>query len=100
MKNFTVLLSLLMIASCNQSTEETTQEQEQTSIAQEVKVTAVESDLKCHICPGFIIIRKGDKVDTLKYGSWGKPTNHIYFKKERQFPRFFFSAIQATFNMN
>ncbi len=84
MKNFTVLLSLLMIASCNQSTEEATQEQEQTSIAQEVKVTAVESDLKCHMCPGYILIQKGDKIDTMKTGSWGKPTNHIYFKKDNK----------------
>ena len=96
MKNFTVLLSLLMIASCNQSTEEATQEQEQTSIAQKVKVTAVESDLKCHMCPGYILIQKGDQIDSIASGVWGKPSKYIHFENDQRqfiaFPGGYFSG--------
>tara|TARA_B100001059_G_scaffold235786_1_gene282803 strand:+ start:1078 stop:1641 length:564 start_codon:yes stop_codon:yes gene_type:complete len=95
MKNITLLLSLLMIASCSQPNEEVTKE-EQSSITEKVTVTAVESDLKCHMCPGFILIQKGDKIDTMKTGSWGKPSDHIYFQKDNRhyiaFPGGYFSG--------
>ena len=32
----------------------------------------------CHTCPGYIIIKNGEAIDTLKMGSWGIPPN---FKK-------------------
>ena len=103
MKNITVLLLLLIIASCNQRTEEITQEQEQNSIIEEVTVTAVESDLKCHMCPGYILIQKGDEIDTMKTGSWGKPSDHIYFQKDNRhyiaFPGGYFSGGTSETNI-
>ena len=102
MKNIAVLLSLLIITSCNQPNEEVTKEEqdlitEKVSVtAEKVSVTAVESDLKCHMCPGFILIQKGDKIDTMKTGSWGKPSDHIYFQKDNRnyiaFPGGYFSG--------
>jgi len=43
-------------------------------------VTAKSNSVDCHMCPGFIIIEKGLKKDTLKMGSWGSPPNFNQFK--------------------
>ena len=43
-----------------------------------LKEIAVQND--CHMCPGFIIIEKGLKKDTLKMGSWGSPPKFNQFK--------------------
>ena len=43
-------------------------------------ITAKSNSVDCHMCPGFIIIEKGLKKDTLKMGSWGSPPNFHQFK--------------------
>lgn len=43
-------------------------------------VTAKSNSVDCHMCPGFIIIEKGLKKDTLKMGSWGSPPKFNQFK--------------------
>jgi hypothetical protein len=46
----------------------------------EVSVTAEYNSQDCHMCPGYILIRKGNTIDTLKSGSWGRPPSFLEFK--------------------
>ena len=46
----------------------------------EVTVTAEDNTQDCHMCPGYILIEKGNSIDTLKNGSWGKPLSFNQFK--------------------
>ena len=43
-------------------------------------VRAKSNSVDCHMCPGFVIVQKGLKKDTLKMGSWGSPPKFNQFK--------------------
>lgn len=45
-----------------------------------VSVTAENNTQDCHMCPGYILIKRGNTTDTLKRGSWGKPPYFHQFK--------------------
>ena len=52
----------------------------------EITITSKNSKLDCHMCPGYILIEKGNAIDTLKMGSWGSPPPFEQFKyKKRDF---------------
>ena len=52
----------------------------------EITITSKNSTLDCHMCPGYILIEKGNAIDTLKMGSWGSPPPFEQFKyKKRDF---------------
>ena len=52
----------------------------------EITVTSKKSTLDCHMCPGYILIEKGNTIDTLKMGSWGSPPPFEQFEyKKRNF---------------
>ena len=46
----------------------------------EVTVTSENNAQDCHMCPGYILIKKGNTTDTLKRGSWGRPPSFHEFK--------------------
>ena len=46
----------------------------------EVTVKAENNTQDCHMCPGYILIERGNTIDTLKGGSWGKPLSFHQFK--------------------
>ena len=46
----------------------------------EVTVTAENDSQDCHMCPGYLLIKRGNTIDTLKRGSWGQPPNFNQFK--------------------
>ncbi|MFT5951672.1 MAG: hypothetical protein ACI9AU_000384 [Bacteroidia bacterium] len=46
----------------------------------EVTVTAENNSQDCHMCPGYLLIERGNTIDTLKMGSWGKPPSFNQFK--------------------
>ena len=52
----------------------------------EITITSKNSTLDCHMCPGYILIEKGNTIDTLKMGSWGSPPLYQQFEyKKRNF---------------
>lgn len=52
----------------------------------EITITSKNSKLDCHMCPGYILIEKGNTIDTLKLGSWGSPPPFEKFEyKKRNF---------------
>ena len=52
----------------------------------EVIVTAEDNTQDCHMCPGYLLIERGNTIDTLKRGSWGSPPAFKQFKyKKRDF---------------
>ena len=52
----------------------------------EITITSKKSTLDCHMCPGYILIEKGNTIDTLKIGSWGSPPPFEQFEyKKRNF---------------
>ena len=52
----------------------------------EITITSKNSKLDCHMCPGYILIEKGNTIDTLKMGSWGSPPPFEQFRyKTRDF---------------
>lgn len=57
-----------------------------TSVDDEITITSKKSKLDCHMCPGYILIEKGNTIDTLKMGSWGSPPPFEQFEyKKRNF---------------
>ena len=46
----------------------------------EVTVKAENNTQDCHMCPGYILIERGNTIDTLKGGSWGKQLSSNQFK--------------------
>ena len=46
----------------------------------EITITSKNSTLDCHMCPGYILIEKGNAIDTLKMGSWGSPPPFEQFR--------------------
>jgi hypothetical protein len=51
-----------------------------------VTVRAENNIQDCHMCPGYLLIERGNTIDTLKMGSWGSPPNFIQFKaKDRDY---------------
>ena len=90
MKNIAILLLPLIVASCYQPSEEVNQEKEQEIESNdEIIITSIVSDLECHMCPGYILVQKGDRLDSIESGIWGKPGTYIPFKKdERNFIAF------------
>lgn len=57
-----------------------------TSVDDEITITSKNSKLDCHMCPGYILIEKGNTIDTLKLGSWGSPPPFEKFEyKKRNF---------------
>ena len=46
----------------------------------EVTVTAENNSQDCHMCPGYLLIKRGNTIDTVKMGSWGKPPSFNQFK--------------------
>jgi hypothetical protein len=46
----------------------------------EVIVTAENNSQDCHMCPGYLLIERGNTLDTVKRGSWGKPPSFNQFK--------------------
>ena len=46
----------------------------------EITVTAENNTQDCHMCPGYLLIERGNTIDTLKRGSWGQPPNFNQFK--------------------
>ena len=52
----------------------------------EITISSKNSKLDCHMCPGYILIEKGNTIDTLKLGSWGSPPPYEQFEyKKRNF---------------
>ena len=45
-----------------------------------VTVTAKKNTQDCHMCPGYLLIERGNTIDTLKRGSWGQPPSFNQFK--------------------
>lgn len=57
-----------------------------TSVDDEITITSKNSKLDCHMCPGYVLIEKGNAIDTLKMGSWGSPPPFEQFEyKKRNF---------------
>ena len=57
-----------------------------TSGNDEITVTSKNNTLDCHMCPGYILIERGNTIDTLKMGSWGSPPPFEQFEyKKRNF---------------
>lgn len=57
-----------------------------TSGNDEITVTSKNNTLDCHMCPGYILIEKGNTIDTLMMGSWGSPPPFEQFEyKKRNF---------------
>ena len=46
----------------------------------EITVTAEDNTQDCHMCPGYLLIERGNTIDTVKRGSWGKPPPFNQFK--------------------
>lgn len=46
----------------------------------EITVTAENNTQDCHMCPGYLLIERGNTIDTLKRGSWGQPPSFNQFK--------------------
>ena len=46
----------------------------------EVIVRAENNSQDCHMCPGYLLIERGNTIDTVKRGSWGKPPSFNQFK--------------------
>ncbi|NQV77788.1 MAG: hypothetical protein HQ490_05465, partial [Lutibacter sp.] len=46
----------------------------------EITVTAENNTQDCHMCPGYLLIERGNTIDTVKMGSWGKPPSFNQFK--------------------
>ena len=46
----------------------------------EVIVTAENNSQDCHMCPGYLLIERGNTIDTVKRGGWGKPPSFNQFK--------------------
>jgi len=67
MKIIRIILFVLLLIGCNKTSNV-------------LIVTAKSNSVDCHMCPGFIIIEKGLKKDTLKMGSWGSPPKFNQFK--------------------
>ena len=67
MKIIRILFFVLLLIGCNKTSNV-------------LIVTAKSNSVDCHMCPGFIIIEKGLKIDTLKMGSWGSPPKFNQFK--------------------
>ena len=73
MKRLILLLFIPIVLGCNDDDEK-------------IIITSQKSYLDCHMCPGYIIIKKGISIDTLKRGSWGIPPNFKKFNhNERDF---------------
>ena len=45
-----------------------------------VTVTAENNTQGCHLRPGYLLIERGNTIDTVKRGSWGKPPSFNQFK--------------------
>ena len=57
-----------------------------TKAKDEITITSKNNILDCHMCPGYILIEKGNTIDTLKMGSWGSPPPFEQFRyKTRDF---------------
>ena len=57
-----------------------------TNVNDEITITSKNSTLDCHMCPGYILIERGNAIDTLKMGSWGSPPPFEQFRyKTRDF---------------
>lgn len=57
-----------------------------TNVNDVITVTSKKNTLDCHMCPGYILIEKGNTIDTLKRGSWGSPPPFEQFEyKKRNF---------------
>jgi hypothetical protein len=67
MKIIRIIFFVLLLIGCNKTSNV-------------LIVTAKSNSVDCHMCPGFIIIEKGLKKDTLKMGSWGSPPKFNQFK--------------------
>jgi len=51
-----------------------------------VTVRAENNIQDCHMCPGYLLIERGNTIDTLKMGSWGSPPYFNQFKaKDRDY---------------
>ena len=55
-----------------------------TDISEQVIIASKNSSLDCHMCPGYIVIKKGNIIDTLEMGSWGSPPNFEQFQYRKQ----------------
>ncbi len=85
MKNIFALLVLLFISSCNQPKTEILEDNDQIlSSNSNLIVTPIDSELKCRMCPGYIIVKSGEKIDTIESGIWGKPGKYIHFQQENE----------------
>lgn len=65
--NLSLIFLLILCNSCSNQTNE-------------VIVSAEENKPGCHMCPGYIFIKRGNTIDTLKMGTWGYPPDFIQFK--------------------
>ena len=55
-----------------------------TKSSNEVSITAEKSTQECHMCPGYLIIKRGGIVDTLKRGAWGRPSVFNQFQHKNK----------------
>ena len=82
MKKLILLLFIPLVLGCNDNDK--------------IIVTLKKSSLDCHMCPGYILIEKRGKIDTLEMGGWGHPPNYKLFTHEKKkfivFENGFFSA--------
>ncbi len=61
----------------------------------EVSVTAENNIHDCHMCPGYILIKKGKTTDTLNRGNWGKPPYFHQFKANDKS----YIALESTYHL-
>lgn len=47
--------------------------------SKEVTITQVNNIQDCHMCPGYLLINRGNTLDTLKMGTWGIPPKFKQF---------------------
>lgn len=81
--NSFLLLIILLFFGCSNShniENDATGNLEIHTSENEVTVTSENNAQDCHMCPGYILIMKGNTTDTLKRGSWGRPPSFHQFK--------------------
>ena len=67
MKIIRIILFVLLLIGCNKTSNI-------------LIVTAKSNSVDCHMCPGYLLIKRGNTIDTVKMGSWGKPPSFNQFK--------------------
>ena len=88
MRNIILILSFLLAFSCNENNmiqgQNSNEEIKSIQLDEELTVSSINSSLECHMCPGYILVQRGERIDTIESGVWGKPGKYVHFQKENE----------------